>query len=234
MDNRGMDKLTKQKWLKIISDYEKKRRLMPVRKNQIALWIGRLVIEHNNLENLLASTITALLVDLIADDKTKVQTELGEISTALKRAKDFGLQEMFMASMSFKQKLDLFTALLFQKFPKSKKQQDHIKLVVGQMSEADTYRNGIAHSFLEPNYTFYARVKVNTKGFKGLKIQRHTFDIPQIKEVIMIIQFLQEVGMITALNDTYAEMFGNEKYEIVKQRFEKYKTATLLKPKNAD
>lgn len=219
---RTMTEEQKSKWINILAIHFKKVRLMPVKRNQIAHWIGRLVIEHNNLDNLLTSTMTTLLVDLIAGDKPRVQTEFGEMSLAMTRANDIGLKDMFMGAMSFHQKLDLFAAMLLYKFADCSEHKEHIKLVIGQMAEADAFRNKIVHSVLEANQTSYSRVKAGVKGKKGLRIERQDFNIEQVKDVIIIMQFLQALGFSELIDEKNAADFGDESYQIIKKQFEKY------------
>lgn len=209
-----MDKGPENNWIKIFSEYEKKsRRTLPIKRNQLSLWLGRLIIVYNSLENQLATILMTELVDLIAKDEQSKKFQLGYIPPSMQRAWDCGLRDIMMATMPFKQKLDFLAALLIKRFSNNPEHQKHINQVAGLLLTADEFRNKMVHSLWEESYGVFSRVKVKTKGRKGLKIEREEADIKQLREAIDVIDFLkyylftlQNVNLVTEYNTDHERL----------------------------
>lgn len=164
---------------------KRRRRIMPVRRNQLALRLGRLVIAYNNLEHSLSGLLTNEVVELIGGTE---EDPIGYVSPFFIRAGGAGLKEIISASISFRQKLDFLVALLYNKFSDNEAQQTHIRSIANLMAAADEYRNRMVHSVWEESYGEYSRLKANIKGRKGLKVERHDADIKQLRTAIEAIE----------------------------------------------
>lgn len=164
---------------------------MPVKRNQLSLWLGQLIIAYNSLENTLATTVMVELVELIGKDEPPQKDRLGYFPPSMQRARDAGLRDIVMATMPFKQKLDFLVALLLKRFSDETEHQKHINQIVRLIQAADDFRNKMVHSVWEETYADFSRVKVKTKGQKGLKVERENADIKQLREAIKTIRFLE-------------------------------------------
>lgn len=197
-------------WKEIFAKSEKKRRrILPAKRNQLSLWLGRLIIAYNNLENGLATTLMIELVELIGKDEPPKDAQFGYISPSMKRAQDGGLRDMIMGAMSYKQKLDFLVALLLKKFSDNPEQQKYINSVIGLMYTADEFRNKMIHSVWEESYAEaeFSRVKVGTKGRKGLKVERHEADTMQIRKAIEVIECLENICLLMLRNKHFANQY---------------------------
>jgi hypothetical protein len=200
-----MDEEQINRWEKIFAEHEKKRRrILPVKRNQLSLWLGRLIIAYNSLENKLATILMMELVELIGKDEPPQKARLGYVPPSMQRAWDGGLRDIMMATMPFKQKLDFLAALLIKRFSNNPEQKSHIDKVAGLMLAADEFRNKMVHSFWEESYGEFSRVKVKTKGRKGLKVEREDADIKQLREAIQEIQFLEDC-LFTLTSHTFVK-----------------------------
>jgi hypothetical protein len=199
--------ITVEDWKTIHAKFEKeRRRILPVKRNQLSLWLGRLVISYNNLENTLATTLTTELVELIGTDETPAQ--LGDVPPSMRRASDGGLRDIVMATMPFKQKLDFLVALLLKRFSGNPEHLKVIEQFVRLIYAADEYRNKMVHSVWQESYTDFARVKVKTKGQKGLKVEHQDADIKQLREAIKTIDALELMGELYLTNPSVAKKYG--------------------------
>lgn len=191
----------KNHWKKIFAEHEKKRRrIEPIKRNQLSLWLGRLIIAYNSLENTLANCLTLELVELIGKDEPPKKPQLGYIPSALQRANSGDLNHIVMATIPFKQKLDFLTALLLKRFHNNEEQQKHINKIAGLLYAADEFRNKMVHSVWEVNHSEASRIKVKTKGRKGLKIDREDTDITQLRRACNAIDCV-EMLCLFALTD---------------------------------
>jgi hypothetical protein len=182
---------------------------VPVKRNQLSLWLGRLVIAYNSLENGLATTLMMELVELIGKDEPPKVAQLGYISPSMQRARDGGLRDMIMGAMSFKQKLDFLGALLLKRFSDNPEQQKYINSVIGLMYAADEFRNKMIHSVWEESYAEaeFSRVKVGTKGRRGLKVERHEADTMQIRKAIEVIECLEKICLLMLSKKDFAKQY---------------------------
>jgi hypothetical protein len=186
-----MDEEQKNRWVKIFAEHEKKRRrILPVKRNQLSLWLGRLIIAYNGLENQLATILMLELVELIAKDEPPQNTYLGYKPPSVRRAWDGGLRDIIMATMPYKQKLDFLVALLIKRYSDNPDHKTHIDKVAGLMSAADDFRNRMVHSLWEETYGEFSRIKVKTRGKRGLKVEREDANIKQLREAIEVIDFM--------------------------------------------
>jgi hypothetical protein len=183
---REMDEKQKQHWQKIYADAMKKaRRTTPIRRNQLALWLGRLIMVYNSLEDSLGHTLTQELVELIANNEEKQPKQLGIFPPAMERAWNGNLKEIILATMPFKQKLDFLLALLHKRFSNNDNHKEHIFKIADLMRKADEYRNKMIHSVWEESHLGnFSRVKSRSKGQKGLKIERQEVNIKELREAV--------------------------------------------------
>jgi hypothetical protein len=202
-----MDEERKNYWKTIFAESEKKRRrILPVKRNQLSLWLGRLIIAYNMLDNKLAAILMIELVELVGEDEPPQKAPLGYFPPSLQRARNGGLADIIMATMPFKQKLDFLAALLLNRFSDNPEHQKHIGQVAGLMLAADEFRNKMVHSLWEESCGEFSRVKVKTKGRKGLKVEREDANIKQLREAIEVIQFL-EPCLYTMTSQTFAKKY---------------------------
>lgn len=197
-------------WKEIFAKSEKKRRrILPVKRNQLSLWLGRLIIAYNSLENSLATTLMMELVELIGNNVPPTVPQLGYMSPSMQRARDSGLRDMIMGAMSFKQKLEFLGALLLKRFSDNPEQQKYINSVIGLMYAADEFRNKMIHSVWEESYAeaAFSRVKVGTKGRKGLKVERHEADTVQIRKAIEVIECLEKLCLLMLRYKDFAKQY---------------------------
>jgi hypothetical protein len=183
-----MSKMTKEQaehFGKILSAFLKKsRQLQPIKKNQLSLWLGRLIIAYNSLENQLAIFLMLELVEMIAGDESSAH-----------RAWNGNLNEIVMGAISFKQKLDFLISLLLKRFSKNPEQQKLINKIAGLMSAADEFRNQMVHSVWHVSHSEFSRVKPKTKGHKGLRTETVKEDVRQIDLACDAILFLEGAGL---------------------------------------
>jgi hypothetical protein len=188
-----MDAEERNHWEKIFAEAEKKRRRMvPIKRNQLSLWLGRLIITYNNLENSLAYVLMKEFVELIGKDEPPVTASWFYVAPSMQRATNGGLSHIIMATLSFKQKLDFLTALLFKRFANDQEHLEHIKVIAGLMFAADEFRNKMIHSFWDESYGEFSRTKAK-KGRKGLTVEREEADIKQLRDAVEAIHFLELV-----------------------------------------
>jgi hypothetical protein len=155
-----------------------RQRVIGVKRNQLSLWIGRLVISFNDLEKRLSD---ALGREFSADDAT--------------------LHDMFAASMSFGQKLDLLAAISLRQHADNLAQQTRIKKIVATISSAEEFRNAVVHSaWVEPSFisTEFVRRKPKTKGRKGLRVDEEWLAcrLSRIRHSLLVTEEMILFGML--------------------------------------
>jgi hypothetical protein len=182
----------KNHWKKIFAESKKKRRRMePIKRNQLALWLGRLIIAYNSLESSLASSLMMELVELIGKDEPPEKAPMLYVVPSLQRAYDAGLGHIVMGTLPFKQKLDFLTALLLKKFEKNEELQKHVNKMTGLMYAADEFRNKMVHSVWEVSHSEVSRIKAKTKGRKGLMVDKEETDITHLRSACNAIDCLE-------------------------------------------
>jgi len=191
-------------------------RLLPTKRNQLALWLGRLVIAFNDLEYSLAREISSELS--LRVDSTKVNQR-----SYLQYDED--MVDIMMASMSFGQKLNFFSALFLKRFDGNNKQQKHIGAVVTAISKAGTFRNQCVHSvWKEPMFSEnYSRRNARIKE-KKLKISNEAANIKSIKTAIEDICFLQPYGIYSVANEKLAAKIGINPFLTISKNFKQTET----------
>ena len=177
------------------------QRVIGVKRNQLSLWIGRLVISFNDLEKRLSD---ALGREFSADDAT--------------------LHDMFAASMSFGQKLDLLAAISLQHHRENVAQQTRIKRIVGAISSAEEFRNAVIQSaWVEPSFisTEFVRRKPKTKGRKGLRVDEERANIAELRTAVQDTWFLGVAGVPAIKNPSFLARYGidDSTWDTVKARF---------------
>lgn len=176
-----------------------RRRLLTIRKNQLSLWIGRLVISFNDLEYRLAQAITK---------------EIG--------SDDLELSHMLLASMSYRQKVDFLSALLLKRFRDNTTQKAHIRSVISALGCAEGYRNTVLHSvWAAPIFTGidYETKKSKTRGGKGLRIDRKAANISALKTAVKDVYALHGLGIVSAALSNLASAVGEEVFDNIAERF---------------
>lgn len=194
-----MSKMTREQaehFGKILSEYLKKsRRLKPIKRNQLSLWLGRLIIAYNGLENQLATFLMFELVELIGNDIPSEKPHIGYVLPSMQRAWNGKLNEIIMGAISFRQKLEFLTALLLRRFSKNLEQQKLVTKISGLMAAADEFRNKMVHSVWEVSLEEFSRVKHKTKGHKGLRTETVKEDVRQIDLACSAILYLEGAGL---------------------------------------
>lgn len=177
---------------------QRRRRVLSIRRNQLSLWIGRLVIAFNDLDLRISQAVTK---------------ELG--------SSDIETADMILASMSFGQRVDLLTALLLRRYRDNATQQEHVRTVAAALSAAEEFRNLIVHS-LWLNRIFigecYERRKAKTKGRKGLKVVHEKADVPRIKSAIDDIYALHGLGVVSAASEKVAAALNRDIFKHIIKR----------------
>jgi|ERR1035438_4082502 hypothetical protein len=192
-----------EQFKKLLSDPVRKRKLS-VKLNQLSLWLGRLVIAFNNLEHTLAREVALELIEVMGViDRVDYSPKrpLVWLSPTERRVDDLGLNDMILASMSFGQKLDFLAALSLKKFSDNPRQQNHVRLIVKALSEAEGFRNRMLHSIWTENFVDYSQTKARTKGRKGLKVERANANIPNIRQAVKAINTLEHLGLFAMTHD---------------------------------
>jgi len=202
---------------------KKQKRLLSAKRNQLALWLGRLTIAFNELEYAVALTLSYEVSTSLGQRPPPSSEGLGSGYLFAAKIKETGLTDMLMASMSFGQKLDFLSALLFNRFSNDEIQQKYIQLVIKAMSKAEDFRNRMAHSvWLAPIIfgTDYSRHKVQTNGRKGLKIHRESANIALIKQAVEDIYILLTFGLGLGRSNNLITTIGTKPFEEIAKRFE--------------
>jgi len=181
-----------------------RKKTLSTKLNQLSLWLGRLVIAFNNLEHTLAREVALELIEVMGViDRIDYSPKrpLVRLSPTERRVDDLGLNDMILASMSFGQKLDFLAALSLKKFSDNPRQQNHVRLIVKALSEAEGFRNRMLHSIWTENFVDYSQMKARTKGRKGLKIERANANIPNIRLAVKAINTLEHLGLFAMTHD---------------------------------
>lgn len=150
------------------------RRNRSSKQNQLALWIGRIVIAFNQLESRLAE---------------RLSEELGHASGPVR--------DTIHASMSFGQRLDMLAALLLERFQENAEHLVFVREAIDTLSAAENCRNNVVHSewSMAPFFGLeFERRKVRTKGRKGLKIQATRANVAGLKEAARSIELLSTLA----------------------------------------
>ena len=191
---------------------KRRARLLSAKRNQLALWLGRLVIAFNDLEYSLAREISSGLSLRVDPIKANQRYYLPY---------DSDMVDIMMASASFGQKLDFFSALFLKRFDGNDKQQEHIKSVITALSNAEGFRNQYIHSvWIEPTLSEnFSRRKAKTKGRKGLKISDETANVDSIKTAIKDINFLQTYGIYSVANEKISARIGTNHFLTISKNF---------------
>lgn len=190
---------------KLATDIVRKQsRRRSTQQNQLALWIGRIAIAFNELEAALSEAIAA---------------ELGHGQKPV--------QDVVQASMGFGQKLDMFSALLLDRFRDDESHLTYIHTVLASLSAAEECRNVVLHSAWTTHPFFsigYERRKVRTKGRKGLKVDQAAANIAGLRAAASDIQVLRTIAMGVARHPQAAARYNQQAFQ---QATERLRTACL-------
>lgn len=189
---------------KLLSNPARKRKLS-AKLNHLSLWLGRLVIAFNNLEHGLAREVSLELYEALRQEDSSSAHSSDKISRALQRVNDTGVHNMIMASMAFRQKLDLLVALSLRKFSGNLRQEKHIQLIATALYQAERFRNTMVHSVWIENLADYSREKAKTKGGKGLNVKQANANIPLIRQAIKAIKTLEDLGLFAMTHDAIVD-----------------------------
>ncbi len=206
---------------KILSEFLKKsRRLKPIKRNQLSLWLGRLIIAYNALENQLATFLMFELVELIGDDTPPKKSPFGYVLPSMQRAWNGNLNEIIMGAISYRQKLEFLTALLMKRFSKNPKQQELVIKIARLMAAADEFRNQMVHSVWEVSVTEFSRVKHKTKGNKGLRTEEVKENVRQLDLACDAILYLEGAGLFFMAGKMTPEKFDLDFLEKIGKAFQ--------------
>ena len=202
-----------EQFKKLLSDPARKQQLS-VKLDDLSLWLGRLVIAFNNLEHALAHEVSLELFRVLGQEESISTDSPDWTSRAFRRVDDTGVHNMIMASMSFRQRLDLLTALSLKKFPDNARQGKHIHLIAKALSDADDFRNRMVHSIWTEDFEDYSRIKAGIKGRNGLKIQKANANIPHIQQAVEAIKTLESLGLFAMTHDAIADETDEELFRM--------------------
>jgi len=166
------------------------RRNRSSKQNQLALWIGRIVIAFNQLEYRLAEQLAE---------------ELGHVSGPVR--------DTIHASMTFGQRLDMLSALLLERFRENPGHLASVNEIIDALSAAENCRNNVVHSEWSMALVFcmeFERRKVRTKGRKGLKIQTARANVVGLKEAVRSIELLSTLAPALIGNPQAAAKYRTE------------------------
>lgn len=172
---------------------QQEQRRRSAQRNQLALWIGRIVIAFNELEARLAKEVAA---------------ELGHETVSV--------QDMLQASMSFGQKLDIFSALLVERHRNDSAHLDYINSVLSALSAAEDCRNAVVHSAWTTHPVFstgFERRKAKTRGRKGLKVDIGAVNIAGLREAVGDIRALGSIATSVARHPKTAARYNQEAFK---------------------
>ncbi|MFZ5494934.1 MAG: hypothetical protein ACOZE5_06305 [Verrucomicrobiota bacterium] len=191
---------------RLVSESLKRRRkILSTKRNNLALWIGRLVMSFNDLEAELAKAVAM---------------QLGQNSPEI--------ADMINASMSYGQKADLFAALLLRQFAGKRDQTELVRSVLRALNRAEQYRNSICHShWSEPDVWsshFSSEIlkrKPKTKGGNGLTVSQEIPKANELRTCVNDFWALQRIAILAATDENVAKQYDLSPLKALTARLEK-------------
>ena len=170
-------------------------------KQRIATELGLLIMEFNRLDSMLASAISSVVSS--SDINNSVE-----------------LNNIFQASMSFSQKVDLFVALVFSKSPNLSAGKEFLEELVKESSSLEQERNKYVHADYYPKEVDGGNVvthKHRIRGRKGLKSTIEDININNLKELRQrIIGLCEKLALIDLVDDLDELVVINQLCDITK------------------
>ena len=202
----------------VTKSLKERRKRLSTKRNNIALWIGRLVMCFNELEAELAKALAE---------------QLGQASPEI--------ADMINASMSYSQKADLLAALLLRQFAGNRNQTELVKRVLRALSLAEQYRNSICHShWSEPggwDSLFSSDIlkrKLKTKGGKGLTVSQEIPKSTELRSFVSDFWALQRIAILAATDENVAKQYDLSPLKVLITRLEEALNKRLSTPSKAN
>jgi hypothetical protein len=133
------------------------------------------------------------------------------LATLLQSTSEHVVNALF-ASMSFGQKVDLLAALYLERFREDGSRCEKCRSVVQQLRNFEEARNKYAHSWWGAkqfaNTDVFVRVKIRTKGGKGLVVSEEQTvpnDLTKVCEQIVKFSWLDLADLYGSLSDSVSE-----------------------------
>jgi hypothetical protein len=199
--------MSTEKLLKMMAaeSLKRRRKILSTKRNNLALWIGRLVMSFNDLEAELAKAVAE---------------RLGQNSPEI--------VDMINASMSYGQKADLFAALLLRQFAGTRNQTELVKNVRRALNLAEQYRNSICHSHWSESdgwsSLFSSEIlkrKPKTKGGNGLSVSQEIPNAAELKTLVGDFWALQRIAILAATYENVAKQYDLSPLKALIARLEK-------------
>ena len=123
--------------------------------------------------------------------------------------------------MSFGQKLDMFSALLVERFRGNEPHLSYIHTVLRTLAAAEDCRNAVVHSAWTTPPLFsiaFERRKVRAKGRKGLKVDHTVANVAGLRAAAGDIQVLRSIAAVSMRHVQAAGRYNQEAFNRAGER----------------